>query len=98
MKLRRTREDWQRLIEQQKTSGLSIVGFCKQNKLPTSNFYKYRNRLQASEQAPTLVKVKSQAFTSVKSSITLTHGNTQLSLPSRCEPQWLADLIKALNT
>ena len=37
---KRTLNDWQKLIEQQQTSGLSIVAICKENMLPTSNFYK----------------------------------------------------------
>lgn len=94
---RRTLDDWTTLIEQQQASGLTIVDFCKQNKLPTSNFYKYRAKLQKTETAPKLVKVNSKLITPVNAQITLTHGKTQLILPSNCEPQWLAGFIKALN-
>ncbi len=92
----RTLDDWQTLIEQQ-ASGLSIVGFCKQNKLPTSNFYKYRAKLQEVEAAPKLVKVKSTSVVPVNTSIILAHGKTQLTFPSSCEPRWLASFIKELN-
>ncbi|WP_036979937.1 MULTISPECIES: IS66 family insertion sequence element accessory protein TnpA [Pseudoalteromonas] len=56
---KRTLNDWQKLIEQQQTSGLSIVAFCKENMLPTSNFYKYRSKLQDAAKAPKLLKVNS---------------------------------------
>ncbi|WP_404833865.1 IS66 family insertion sequence element accessory protein TnpA, partial [Alteromonas macleodii] len=40
----KTLDDWKQLIEEQQKSGLSIVAFCRENKLPTSNFYKYRGQ------------------------------------------------------
>jgi putative transposase len=95
---RRTLNDWRGLIEQQQASGLSIVGFCKQQKLTTSNFYKYRTRLQENGSTPKLVKINSTSLTPVNKSITLTPGNTQLTLPSNCKSHWLAGFIKALNT
>lgn len=90
--------DWQQLIEQQQTSGLSIVAFCKQQQLTTSSFYKYRARLQDKTPKPKLVKVAIGNTNQMLGTITLNHHNTQLTLPSCCEPQWLADLMKALNT
>lgn len=94
---RRTLDDWKKLIEQQQAGGLPIVAFCKKNKLTTSNFYKYRAKLQEVDAAPKLVKVNSAPITPINTSMTLTHGKTQLTLPPNCEPQWLAGFIKALN-
>ena len=94
---RRALDDWRQLIKQQQNSGLSIAAFCKDNKLPTSNFYKFRARLQGNEQTPKLVKIKTKAVTPIKSSITLTHGKTQLTFPSDSSPQWLAKFIRELN-
>ncbi|WP_425388360.1 IS66 family insertion sequence element accessory protein TnpA [Alteromonas confluentis] len=38
---RKTLDEWKQLIEEQQKSGLFIVAFCRENKLPISNFYKY---------------------------------------------------------
>ncbi|MBE0422276.1 MULTISPECIES: hypothetical protein [Pseudoalteromonas] len=95
---KRTLNDWQKLIEQQQTSGLSIVAFCKENMLPTSNFYKYRSKLQDAAKAPKLVKVQNKAIShKVNASITLSHGETHLTIPTSSEPTWVANLIKALQ-
>lgn len=40
--MRKTLDEWKQLIEEQQKSSLFIVAFCRENKLPTSNFYKYR--------------------------------------------------------
>ena len=93
----RTLGDWQTLIEQQQASGLPIVVFCKQNKLTTSNFYKYRAKPQKTELPPKLVKVNAPPIIPDQSAITLTHGKTQLIFPLNCDPQWLASFIQALN-
>ena len=95
---KRTLHEWQQLIEQQQNSELSIVAFCKENQLPTSNFYKYRARLQGQKPEPKFIKANSMIKPTVHSTITLTFGQAQLTLPLDCEPQWLASLIKALQS
>lgn len=95
---RRTLDDWRQLIEQQQASNLPIVVFCKQHKLTTSNFYKYRTKLQINKPEPMLIKVKSVTVPQVNNTITLTHGKSQLTLPTSCEPQWLANVVKALQS
>lgn len=44
MQIGRTQQ-WLDLIRQQLASGLNIQGFCQQNSLATSTFYKYRKQL-----------------------------------------------------
>jgi hypothetical protein len=36
---------WQSIFEQQQNSGLSIIKFCRDNKVNTSTFYAWRKRL-----------------------------------------------------
>ncbi|MEI8705447.1 IS66 family insertion sequence element accessory protein TnpA [Pseudoalteromonas sp. B62] len=89
-------------IDQQQTSDLSIVAFCKENTLPISNFYKYRSKLQDAAKAPKLVKVQSKAIPhKVNASITLSHGETHLTIPTSSEPTWQGKSMKkvyAFNT
>ena len=42
----RTIEDWQLILAQFQVSGLSVAQFCKQHKLASSNFYKWRKRVE----------------------------------------------------
>lgn len=103
---RRTLDDWRQLIELQQQSNLTIVDFCKQNKLTLSSFYKFRQRLFGKRSEPTFIKadVAATRFSRAKISshsendgLKLTQGNTQILLPLSTEPEWLASLLKALN-
>ena len=55
---RRTLTDWKRIIEQQTESGQPISVFCKENNLPSSNFYKYRNKLTPNKPSAPFVKAE----------------------------------------
>ena len=37
---------WRSVILKQEASGLSIVGFCRQYKVPVSSFYKWKRKLR----------------------------------------------------
>jgi putative transposase len=45
IRTKRTRAQWQRLIEEQPTSGLTIKDFCKQHKIAVSGFYNWQKKL-----------------------------------------------------
>ena len=95
---RRTLTDWKRLIELQTESDLSIASFCKQNNLPTSNFYKYRNKLNQRKSSDVFVKAERIKNQPVKAAqMLLTFGETRLTVNDNCDTNWLADLIKALR-
>ena len=95
---RRTLADWKQLIDLQKEGGLSIAAFCKQKNIPTSNFYKYRNKLNLNKSSDVFVKaerISPQPLLSPQ--LVLTYGESQLTVTHDCSPSWLADLIKALH-
>ena len=50
-RVRRSRGQWQALIERAELSALSIEAFCRAEGISTASFYSWRKRL-ASEQAP----------------------------------------------
>ena len=93
---RRTLDDWTKLIEQQAQSDLSILAFCRQHQIPTSNFYKNRHKIEHVNQASVFVKAKVTTKPG-EATIHLAFGDTRLTLPQHCEPTWLAELIKALH-
>ena len=45
MRKRRTQEQWQTLVEQQRSSGLSAMQFCKQHQIGYASFCNWRKRL-----------------------------------------------------
>ncbi|WP_158965469.1 hypothetical protein [Paraglaciecola sp. L3A3] len=44
----RTLDEWRELISQQQSSGLAIIDFCREHRLSTSSFYKFRGQLYQS--------------------------------------------------
>lgn len=51
-RIRRSREQWQILIDRQQTSDLSTREFCRRNALNYNVFCKWRRRLTATEVQP----------------------------------------------
>ena len=47
--IRRTREQWQQLIDQQSQSELTINEYCTQHQITVSGFYQWRKKLNQSE-------------------------------------------------
>lgn len=92
---RRTRADWQSIIEQQLQSGLSIVEFCKQKKINTKSFYRSRLILSKQQQPDKFLPVLVPTVPAQK--IVLELDNAKLHIPPSCEPMWLAQLLKAVQ-
>ena len=49
MRQRRTRQEWQALLDEQPRSGLSIQRFCQSEGITTSSFYRWRTKLRRGE-------------------------------------------------
>jgi putative transposase len=48
-RVKRTRAQWQRFIEEQPSSGLTITEYCQQHQLTVSGFYNWRKKLSEQE-------------------------------------------------
>ena len=48
MRITRSQEQWQSIIEDQQTSGLTIIEYCQQHQLTTSSFYAVRKKINLS--------------------------------------------------
>ena len=44
MRITRSQVQWQTIIEDQQTSGLTILDYCQQQQLSTSSFYAVRKK------------------------------------------------------
>lgn len=95
---RRSSQEWQDIIEQQGSSGLSVVDFCKQQNLNCKYFHARKRSLLKRQQCKL-----TQSFVKVSKPLTngammsLQFGDATLSLPVSTEPEWLAQVIKALS-
>jgi hypothetical protein len=45
MDIQQKTKHWQRIFEKQRSSGLNIIGFCRNNKINLSPFYSWRKRI-----------------------------------------------------
>ena len=53
MRQRRTRQEWQTLLDEQPRSGLSIPRFCQSEGITLSSFYSWRTKLRRGEPSAT---------------------------------------------
>ncbi len=99
----RNKSQWQTLIKEQQTSGLSAAEFCRQNQLNAKYFSKrksdYLLALQEDKMSP-FVRLK-QAQSNVETphinqQILLKHKASQLYIPDTIDIHWLASLLKVL--
>jgi len=101
---RRSQSDWQRILQQQKSSGLNVKAFCQQQALSSKTFYKYRRDLlvlpDSEVPATSFIKMTKPArqATDLTDTMGVIHfANSQLHINSGCNAQWLAKLLQALT-
>jgi len=102
--MRKTKNDWQNIFKQHKESGLTIKVFCKQNKISSSSFYKYKQLVpcqsefvQAKVVRGTSITKQEVALSNTGSVITLETSAGCLSLPKSTSPSFLIQLLKGLS-
>ena len=99
---RRTQAEWRGLFEAQATSGLTAAAFCRKQGVDPKYFSLRRRQVlgelpasAARSACPAFVPVaipRSQAALEVQIGAGL-----QLRLPTSVSPQWLADVVRALQ-
>jgi len=99
--IKRSKEEWQSLFQQQAESDLSINAFCKERGLCASYFSKRRKKLQqsAADTTPSsiFIPTKVSSPSSVgKGAMVLSYQGYDLTLPTSINEVWLANLLKAL--
>jgi putative transposase len=61
-RVRRSRAQWQALIERGECSPLGVSGFCRAEGIGSASFYKWRQRLAADAPPETLAPVNEPGF------------------------------------
>ncbi|MCP4274065.1 MAG: hypothetical protein GY781_19255 [Gammaproteobacteria bacterium] len=101
---KKTLKKWQAIIQQQSNSGLPVSRFCKTNRLSITCFYKYKKELSKSANSGSAEPVANNSFVKIQppkisnsgERIKIQHQQSILSLPTTLEPDWIANLLKAL--
>ena len=99
MKITRNETQWQTLIQNQQTSGLTISDYCQQHQLPSSSFYAFKNKLGLTSNSFVRAKVTQQIefIEELQPSITLTVGKANVSLPAATPATYLAQILRELS-
>ncbi|WDE11854.1 IS66 family insertion sequence element accessory protein TnpA [Thalassomonas haliotis] len=91
----KSQQQWQQILADQKTSGLTIVDYCRQHQLSTSNFYLRRKQLATAEYTFIEAKITKQTEVVVTPlPITITLGKATVSLPGTTTAAYLGQLLR----
>jgi len=92
----RNQEQWQSIIEDQQSSGLTIIDYCRQHKLSLTSFYDHRKKLDLTQSGFIRAKVtqKMELKTRSVENISLSVGHATLSLPSSTSASYLAQILR----
>jgi len=98
MKITRNQTQWQTLIQNQQTSGLTVLDYCQQHQLPTSSFYAFKKKLGLTSNSFVRAKVTQQIeLIEEEQPITLSVGKANVSLPATTPASYLAQILRELN-
>lgn len=92
---RRTKAQWQALIEEHAQSGLTAVEFCRQRGINDRYFSLRKQSLLKAE--PKSENFAVARITASTSNIEVKTGHATISLPASQPAAWLADFVKALG-
>ncbi len=99
--MKKTLKDWQVIIEQQRSSGLTIVEYCQQHQLSHKTFSSRKSDLKKKgllKTASAFVEVKAQrTLHSEHSDLLIQLGQLKLSAGNTVDPVWLGKLLRALS-
>lgn len=97
MRITRSQEQWQTIIDDQQTSGLTIIDYCQQQQLSTSSFYAIKKKLGLTSGNFVRAKISQQVeLIEQQASITLTVGKANVSFPTTISATYLSQLLREL--
>jgi hypothetical protein len=97
MRIFRNQDQWQTIIEDQQTSGLTILDYCQQQQLSTSSFYAVRKKISLSSGNFVRAKITQQVeLIEEQTFITVSVGKANVSLPASTSVTYLSLLLREL--
>ncbi|MFT4747189.1 MAG: putative transposase [Congregibacter sp.] len=97
MRITRSQKQWKIIIDDQQTSGLTIIDYCQQQQLSTSSFYAIKKKLGLTSGNFVRAKITQQVeILEAQDLIMVTLGKASVSLPSTTSATYLSQLLRAL--
>jgi putative transposase len=94
----RSKSQWQCIFEDQKASGLTIIGYCREHQLSTATFYTSRKKLSSTPNHFVRAKITQQVeLIAYPPVIELSIGQTKVTLPSTTTASYLGQVLRELN-
>ena len=94
---RRTKAQWLQIFEEQRDSGLTIKAFCERNDIHLQTFRARKSDWQPQRNKPSRALVKIEKPKSKPSAtITCQFKELEFACNDSVNPQWFADMVKAL--
>lgn len=96
--------EWRRRLDDQRSSGLSVVAWCREHGIEKNTFYGWRKRLWESPaaSAPQFIAVAIdrlvEAPAPAPSSLTLHIGRVAVEVASGFDPALLSDVLSILES
>jgi len=103
----KSRDEWDKIIEDLESSGLSVLEFARERKMCRSRLYYHRKR--RTQRRRELITLKAREVRAIEltppetergepaSQLNLERGHSVLRFPELPHPIWLATLIKELE-
>jgi hypothetical protein len=92
---RRSLADWKVIVEQQASSGLTAAQFCRENSLNAKYYSFYKCKFNKTK--PAFIKVKPTTKPSV-TTLALTCNGIAFQCDNSCDPKFIAQLLRELQT
>jgi hypothetical protein len=87
-KVRRTKSEWEAIIEHYEKSGLSAAAYCRREEISKNTFSKWKARIEtAPAPRPAFVELRPEAITEAAIA---THGMLEIELPGGITLRWRA--------
>ncbi len=105
MAIRRTKQEWETLLERYDSSNITQRAFCEQNGLSLSTFFAKRRQLKVVTQPTSVGFVRAEVVekttkyqaTAATANMKLLVNDVELSIPQGTPATYLAELIGALS-
>ena len=96
MRISRSQTQWQAIIKDHKSSGLTVIEYCLQQQLSTSSFYAVKKKLGLSSHFVRAKITQQVEFVEDKTLITVTMGKVNVRLPNTTSANYLSQLLREL--
>ena len=95
---RRTKQEWLRIFDEHQQSGLSIKTFCEHQGIHLQTFRARKSdwKTQSAKHSRSLVKIEKPVSTKTSAVIKCQFKDVELACNDSVNPQWFADMVKAL--